>query len=103
MISILIVLENQINKKRDSNPYKSSDFNQLEQKMGNYHKVDKGELFIKEGMTLITEVESEKYLKMAEKRRQIKEKEDLYPIPDDRLERPCGGSHGFDDFVERWN
>ena len=34
--------------------------------MGNYHKVDKGEFFIEEGMTLITEVDSDKYLDMAE-------------------------------------
>ena len=30
--------------------------------MGNYHKVDKGELFIQEGMTLITDTKSDKYL-----------------------------------------
>lgn len=71
--------------------------------MGNHHQVDKGELFIEQGMTLITEVESEKYLKMIEKRRKIKENEELYPIPEDRLERPCGGAGGFDDFVERWH
>ena len=35
--------------------------------------------------------------------RPIKENEELYPIPDDRLERPCGGANGFDDFVERWH
>ena len=71
--------------------------------MGNHHQVDKGELFIEQGMTLITEVESEKYLRMIEKRRKIKENEELYPIPQDRLERPCGGAGGFDDFVERWH
>ena len=71
--------------------------------MGNHHQVDKGDFFIKQGMTLITEVESEKYLKIAEKRRKIAENEDLYPIPEDRLERPCGGAGGFDDFVERWH
>jgi len=71
--------------------------------MGNHHQVDKGELFIEQGMTLITEVESEKYLRMIEKRRKIKENEELYPIPEDRLERPCGGAGGFDDFVERWH
>jgi hypothetical protein len=26
-----------------------------------------------------------------------------YHIPEDRLSRPCGGSNGFDDFVERWH
>ena len=71
--------------------------------MGNHHQVDKGELFIEQGMTLITEVESEKYLRMIEKRRKIKENEELYPIAEDRLERPCGGAGGFDDFVERWH
>ena len=71
--------------------------------MGNHHQVDKGELFIGQGMTLITEVESEKYLRKASKQRKITQNEELYPIPDDRLERPCGGAHGFDDFVERWH
>mgnify|MGYP001414249794 FL=1 len=70
--------------------------------MGNYHKVDKGEFFIEEGMTLITEVDSDKYLDMAARRRRAKEKEELYQIPEDRLERPCGGAGGFDDFVERF-
>jgi len=71
--------------------------------MGNHHHVDKGELFIEQGMTLITEIESEKYLRKASKQRKISQNEELYPIPDDRLERPCGGAHGFDDFVERWH
>ena len=70
--------------------------------MGNYHKVDKGEFFIQEGMTLITEVDSDKYLDMAARRRRAKQKEELYQIPEDRLERPCGGAGGFDDFVERF-
>ena len=70
--------------------------------MGNYHKVDKGEFFIEEGMTLITEVDSDKYLALAEKRRRAKQKEEHYQIPEDRLERPCGGAGGFDDFVERF-
>jgi len=70
--------------------------------MGNYHKVDKGEFFIEEGMTLITEVDSDKYLDMAARRRRAKQKEELYQIPEDRLERPCGGAGGFDDFVERF-
>lgn len=61
--------------------------------------VDKGEDFIKSGMTLITEVESEKWLKKA---RSIKQKEELYQIPEDRLSRQCGGSGGFDDYVEWW-
>ncbi len=61
--------------------------------------VDKGEDFIKSGMTLITEVESEKWLN---KTRSIKQKEELYQIPEDRLNRQCGGAGGFDDFVEWW-
>lgn len=61
--------------------------------------VDKGNDFIGSGMTLITEVESEKWLKKA---RKIKQNEELYSIPEDRMSRPCGGSNGFDDFVEWW-
>ena len=53
-------------------------------------------------MTLITEVDSDKYLALAEKRRRAKQKEELYQVPEDRLERPCGGAGGFDDFVERF-
>ena len=58
--------------------------------MGNYHKVDKGEFFVEEGMTLITEVDSDKYLNMSEKRRRAKEKEEIYSIPEDRLEYNYG-------------
>jgi hypothetical protein len=67
--------------------------------MGLY-PVDKSKEFIDEGMTLITETDSEKYLKAHKK---MKKKEELYSIPEDRYERPCGGSGGFDDFVERWH
>ncbi len=70
--------------------------------MGN-SRVDKGQNFIDEGMTLITETDSDRYLDAAAKRRRAKEKEELYPMPEDRLERPCGGAGGFDDFVERWS
>tara|TARA_Y100000356_G_C11054446_1_gene180476 strand:- start:213 stop:494 length:282 start_codon:yes stop_codon:yes gene_type:complete len=70
--------------------------------MGNHHKVDKSQGFIDEGMTLITETDSDKYLNMAAKRNRNKKKEELYPIPEDRMDRPCGGAGGFDDFVERW-
>ncbi len=62
--------------------------------------VDKSKDFIEEGMTLITETDSEKYLKAHKK---LKNKDELYPIPEDRYERPCGGPGGFDDFVERWH
>jgi hypothetical protein len=55
--------------------------------------IDKGNEFIKSGMTLITEISSEKYLKKTKK----------YEIPIDRYSRPCGGAGGFDDFVERWH
>jgi len=55
--------------------------------------VDKGSDFIKSGMTLITEIASEKYLKKTKK----------YEVPKDRYSRPCGGAGGFDDFVERWH
>ena len=54
--------------------------------------VDKSNGFIKSGMTLISDVASEKYL------RQVKK----YSVPDNRLSRPCGGAGGFDDYVERF-
>ena len=71
--------------------------------MGNHHKVDKSQDFIDEGMTLITETDSDRYLDAAAKKRRAQKKEELYPMPEDRLERPCGGKGGFDDFVERWS
>jgi hypothetical protein len=58
--------------------------------------VDKGNDFMKSGMTLITELSSEKYLQKTKKTQK-------YQIPDDRYSRPCGGVGGFDDFVERWH
>jgi len=61
--------------------------------------VDKAESFIESGMTLITEVESEKWLKIHE---QNKKRAAARP-PEDRLSRQCGGQGGFDDFVERWS
>lgn len=70
--------------------------------MGNYHKVDKSHEFIEEGMTLITETDSDRYLDAAARQRRAKKKEELYPLPEDRLSRPCGGANGFDDFVEYW-
>lgn len=54
---------------------------------------DKSEDFIKSGMTLITEVASDKYLNQV--RANIP--------PKNRLSRPCGGKGGFDDYVERWH
>ena len=58
--------------------------------------IDKGEDFIQSGMTLITEISSEKYLQKAKKLKN-------YQTPDDRYSRHCGGAGGFDDFVERWH
>lgn len=55
--------------------------------------VDKSEDFVQSGMTLITEVNSDRLLKSVKK---AKAKE----IPADRLSRPCGGAGGFDDYVE---
>jgi|TARA_Y100000287_G_scaffold154044_1_gene130364 hypothetical protein len=51
--------------------------------MGNHHKVDKSQGFIDEGMTLITETDSDKYLNMAAKRNRNKKKEELYPMPEE--------------------
>ena len=69
--------------------------------MGN-SPVDKSKDFMDEGMTLITETDSDRYLDLAAKRNRNKRKEELYPIPENRLDRPCGGAGCFDDFVERW-
>lgn len=71
--------------------------------MGNHFEVDKSTDFIEEGMTLITETDSDRLLNIASKRNRNKRKEELYPVPEDRMERPCGGAGGFDDFVERWH
>lgn len=57
--------------------------------------VDKGDEFIKSGMTLITEMSSEIFLRKYRKNKH-------YVIPENRLERQCGGKNGFDDFVERF-
>jgi hypothetical protein len=57
--------------------------------------IDKGIDFIKSGMTLISDVASEKYLKKIRKN-------NTQTPPTDRLSRPCGGAGGFDDFVERF-
>lgn len=55
--------------------------------------VDKSDGFIKSGMTLISDVASEKYLKKVKK----------HSVPENRLSRPCGGAGGFDDYVERFD
>ena len=62
--------------------------------MGN-SKVDKGQNFINEGRTLITETDSDRYLDQAARQRRSKKKEELYPIPE-------GGAGGFDDYTECW-
>lgn len=49
--------------------------------MGNHHQVDKSQDFVDEGMTLITETDSDKYLAMAAKRNRNKRKEELYDLP----------------------
>ena len=58
--------------------------------------VDKSKEFMNSGMTLITEVRSDYWLKKYAKSK-------YSTPPEDRLSRPCGGSNGFDDFVERWH
>jgi len=57
--------------------------------------VDLGENFVKSGMRLITQPSSDSILN--------KNKKQKYDIPEDRYSKPCGGSYGFDDFVERWH
>lgn len=57
--------------------------------------VDLGKDFVKRGMRLITQRSSDDLLK--------KSHEQKYEIPEDRYSRPCGGSNGFDDYVERWH
>lgn len=44
---------------------------------------------------LVTSPMADKYLQKAHAKQ--------YQIPADRYSRPCGGSGGFDDFVERWH
>ena len=56
--------------------------------MGN-SRVDKSQEFIKEGMTLITEVESDKYLRKAGKRKDVKEGE-IFDNQEEGADRFCG-------------
>jgi hypothetical protein len=62
--------------------------------------IDKSQDFIQSGMTLITELSSERYLKLVQKTKNLSKN---YKIPENRYSRPCGGAGGFDDFVERWH
>jgi len=57
--------------------------------------VDLSENFVKSGMRLITHRSADVILDKVQKQK--------YDIPEDRYSRPCGGSYGFDDFVERWH
>ena len=59
--------------------------------------VDKGGEFIEEGMTLITETDSDRLLDAATKRRRAKKRDELYPLPEDHMDRPSAG--GFNDFI----
>lgn len=57
--------------------------------------VDKSEAFIKSGMTLISDYDSEKYLRKFRKQNKCS-------LPNDRLSRPCGDADEVEDFVERF-
>ena len=46
-------------------------------------------------VVLVTSPIADKYLQKARAKQ--------YSVPEDRYSRPCGGSGGFDDFVERWH
>jgi len=61
--------------------------------MGN-SPVDKSKDFINEGMTLITETDSDKYLAMSAKRNRNKPKEELYDLSE-------GGESN--ELIERWS
>ena len=56
--------------------------------MGN-SRVDKSQEFIKEGMTLITEVESDKYLRKAGKRKDVQEGE-IFDNQEEWVDGFCG-------------
>lgn len=57
---------------------------------------DLGNNFIESGMTLISQPASDRWLKKHAKKK-------YSTPPEDRYSRHCGGSNGFDDFVERWH
>jgi hypothetical protein len=46
-------------------------------------------------VVLVTSPIADKYLNKAKAKK--------YSVPEDRYSRPCGGSGGFDDYVERWH
>ena len=60
----------------------------LRRTMGN-SRVDKSQEFIKEGMTLITEVESDKYLRKAGKRKDVQEGE-IFDNQEEWVDGFCG-------------
>ena len=68
--------------------------------MGNHHKVDKSQGFIDEGMTLITETDSDKYLNMAAKRNRNKKKKNYTQCL--KTVWIVHAESMVDDFVERW-
>ena len=78
---------------RDSNPFKSSVQPHWRKQMA-MSPVDKSDDFIRSGMTLISDLASEKYFRQHKLRK--------YKVPENRLSRQCGGAGGFDDFVERF-
>jgi hypothetical protein len=57
--------------------------------------VDKSKDFRDSGMTLITELSSEFWLRKSKKQK-------YYQSPKNRLDKHCGGKDGFDDYVERF-
>jgi hypothetical protein len=80
----------------DSNLLKSSDFQFfLLKNMAIHPNPDRDISFMSSEhgtKCLITDYGSEKYLSNTK-----------YSIPKDRYSKWCGGSGGFDDFVERWH
>jgi hypothetical protein len=104
MISILTALENQINNNSGiATPLKVL-ISLIGAKMA-VSPVDRNEKYMKEmwGTTkLITDYNS---LPKKQVLQEVMHDDlsDEYKIPEDRLSKPCGGSNGFDDFVERWH
>ena len=104
MINILIALENQINKNSGiATPLKVL-ISLIGAKMA-VSPVDRNKNYMREmwGTTrLITDYNSLPEKKVLQEVMHD-DLNDEYKIPENRLSRPCGGAHGFDDFVERWH